>query len=148
MIIRVAAKDDLEIMAELLGQLFSIEADFIIEKEKQLAGLELLLKSETGVILVAEKDGGVVGMVTGQQVISTAEGGFSLLVEDMVVDKKHRRVGIGEKLLASLADWARKRGAHRMHLLADLDNQPAFDFYGKNDWTRTNLICLRKFTSN
>jgi hypothetical protein len=39
-----AAADDLEAMAGLLAELFTLESDFSPEREKQLAGLRLILE--------------------------------------------------------------------------------------------------------
>ncbi len=65
---------------------------------------------------------GVVGMVTTQLVVSTAEGGPAALVEDMVVAPDHRMRGTGRWLLRAAEAWARERGATRLQLLADRDN--------------------------
>jgi len=51
---------------------------------------------------------------------------------------------IDRKLMASLEDWARSRGATRMQLLADRSNFSALDFYDKIGWCPTRLIFLRR----
>lgn len=142
--IRAAEKNDINELADLLKQLFSIEEDFIFDGVKQKRGLELLLNSDLARIFVAEEAGVVIGMVSGQLVISTAEGGVSLLIEDMIVDRQHRGKGIGKELLRKVGAWSREKGAYRMQLLADLDNHRAFSFYERAEWDRTNLVCLRK----
>ena len=95
-------------------------------------------------VLVAEADGAVIGMVTAQLVISTAEGGDAGILEDLVVDEAHRRTGVGRRLLAAAEAWARARGATRLQLLADVENGPALDFYARTGWSRTQLVCLRR----
>jgi len=142
--IRRALPGDLDSLISLLKVLFAIEVDFIFDKKLQQQGLNLLLQSDAGCILVAEIGGGVVGMCTGQLVISTAEGGPSLLVEDVVVDAGWRKQGIAGMLLGSLAEWAAGQGAFRMQLLADRTNKPGLDFYLNKGWQKTQLICLRK----
>ena len=144
--IRPAIPDDIPKMVELLQVLFAIEADFSFDAEKHAAGLSLLLDSPTSLILVAERDDEVVGMATGQSVISTAEGTRALLVEDVVVQERHRGLGIGSRLLRTLASWAASKKISRMQLLADSNNQPALDFYARCGWRRTDLICLRSDT--
>ena len=52
--IRDAHRDDVGAMAGLLGELFFIEDDFNIDIEKQKRGLELLLKTDNCLVLVAE----------------------------------------------------------------------------------------------
>ena len=113
-VIRQARQDDVEQLVGLLRLLFAIEEDFSADTSKQRQGLELMLGNNSSRILVAEADDQVVGMCTGQVVISTAEGGPAILVEDMVVAPSHRGQGLGRELLSGLTDWARTQGATRM----------------------------------
>lgn len=111
----------------------------------QRHGLELLLaESERALVLVAEIDSRVVGMVSVQLVISTAEGKPSALLEDLVVDQSFRGRGIGSKLLLEAATWSARRGASRLRLLADITNENALTFYARLGWHRTSLINLRR----
>ena len=102
--VRLAAPGDVPALAALLRQLFALEADFAPDAARQAAGLRLLLQAEAAAVLVAEVEGaGVVGMVTVQALISTAEGAPVGLVEDVVVDEMYR--GRGE--LDNLSDTQR-----------------------------------------
>ncbi|MEW8500013.1 MAG: hypothetical protein AB2699_16035, partial [Candidatus Thiodiazotropha taylori] len=70
-------RSDIDKMVDLLRQLFSIEADFNVDPDKQRRGLELLQESEAAEIFVvrsARQE--VVAMATLQLVVSTAEGGL------------------------------------------------------------------------
>ena len=143
-LIRPARPADLEALVGLLRILFAIEADFDFDPARQRRGLAMLLAHEGAVVLVAETAGRVVGMCSGQLTISTAEGGFALLVEDMVVaDAWHGR-GLGRELLAALVQWAAEKKIGRLQLLADRNNTAALEFYGKLGWQPTELICLRR----
>jgi GNAT superfamily N-acetyltransferase len=144
--IRNARLDDLGTLTELLRQLFSIETDFTVDTDRQRRGLSLMLGGclKHRCVKVAEVDGVVVGMVTAQMLISTAEGGAVALIEDMVVDGHHRGRGIGRQLMAAIEAWARKHGASRLQLLADRTNFSGLDFYDKIGWRPTRLICLRR----
>jgi GNAT superfamily N-acetyltransferase len=144
--VRNAGRSDIDVMVSLLGELFSVEADFSIDKARQCRGLKLMLDGclKHRCIKVAEVKGQVIGMCTAQTLISTAEGGVVALVEDVVVDLQFRGQGIGRKLMESIEDWARSRGATRMQLLADRTNFSALDFYDKIGWRPTQLICLRR----
>lgn len=141
--IRSARHSDLERLTELLGELFDLEADFQVDRERQRQGLTLMLAAPRTCVLAAEAAGRVVGMATGQLTISTAEGGLALLVEDVVVEAAWRGQGIGRRLLDELGDWAVAHGAHRLQLLADRNNETGLDFYRKLGWQVTALICLR-----
>ena len=144
--IRNAQPEDLESLTALLRELFSIEADFAVDAGRQRRGLALMLDGclKHRCVKVAEMDGDVVGMVTAQLLISTAEGGVVALVEDMVVDSRHRGRGIGRQLMDAIESWSRERGASRLQLLADRTNFSALDFYDKIGWRPTRMICLRR----
>lgn len=141
--IRAAQPADLDRLVSLLAVLFSIEEDFIADELRQRRGLALMLENERGCVLVADAEGLVVGMCSGQLLVSTAEGGLSLLVEDMVVDEQWRGRGVGRLLIEAISDWARANKVSRLQLLADRNNTPALDFYRILGWHTTELICLQ-----
>lgn len=132
-------------LVALLRQLFAIEEDFQIDEERQRRGLAMLLENPQALILVAETAGRVIGMCSGQLLISTAEGGPALLMEDVVVAEGFRGRGAGRLLISAIADWAAARGAFRLQLLADQDNSRALSFYRAIGWQTTKLICLRRY---
>ncbi|MCU0605150.1 MAG: GNAT family N-acetyltransferase [Desulfobacterales bacterium] len=144
--IRPAGIQDLEELVELLRRLFSIEADFEVNASRQRRGLSMLLDGggEHRILFAAEAGGRVVGMASAQTLISTAEGGFAALVEDVVVAESFRGRGIGRMLVAAIERWAADRGVTRLQLLADRANAPALRFYDKQGWKATQLICLRR----
>lgn len=143
--LRSATADDLDALVGLLGVLFAIESDFQPDAGRQRDGLSLLLAAPgRSTVLVAERAGAVVGMVTAQLVVSTAEGGLSAWVEDMVVLASERRRGTGRALLRAVGTWAEERGARRLQLLADRENAPALAFYDRLGWSGTQLVCLRR----
>lgn len=132
-------------MIELLAELFGIEQDFSPNPAKQEAALRRLLdEPQRACILVArDTDNSVIGMVTGQLVLSTAEGAPSVWIEDMVVRRDHRGRGLGRALLQSILQWARSSGATRAQLLVDTDNAPAVAYYDKLNWQSTHLAARR-----
>jgi ribosomal protein S18 acetylase RimI-like enzyme len=140
--IRDARADDISAMARLLGQLFAIESDFVFREQAQKDGLFLLLH-QAACLLVADEDGVVVGMVSVQPLISTAQGGMVGLLEDLVVDEAWRGKGIGSQLLSAALDWAREQGLTRVQLLADRNNEAALQFYFRRSFQSTQLVCLR-----
>ncbi|AFV03022.1 acetyltransferase, GNAT family [Dehalobacter sp. DCA] len=104
----------------------------------------MLNDSTNRCILVAAMNNKIIGMVTCQMLVSTAEGGPVALIEDMIVDAEHRGKGLGKQLISSIEEWAAEKGASRLQLLADKNNTPSLDFYKKIRWDYTQLICLRK----
>jgi GNAT superfamily N-acetyltransferase len=145
--IRAARAGDLNEMIELLRQLFAVENDFIFNAQRQRHGIAALLADHDRCsAMVAVVNGIVVGMCTAQITISTAEGGLSALVEDMIVSSSVRRNGIGTALFAAVKDWALGRGCCRLQLLADQRNEPALQFYVNLGWSLSNMICLNYTT--
>ncbi len=144
--IRTAKPSDIPQLVALLKELFTIEEDFDFDQEKQEHGLNQLLNSEKDCVLVAQSlnDDKALGMCTVQTLISTAEGGTVGLLEDLVVAADFRNKGIGAKLLDEAVCWAECRGLKRLQLLADKNNRPALNFYQKQGWQSTQLVCLRK----
>lgn len=142
--IRPARPEDIPEMTALLKMLFAIEKDFAIDAERQERGLAMLLDSGSACLLAAEAEGRVVGMVSGQLVISTAEGGPSLWAEDLVVEPGWRGRGVGRRLMEAVAHWAREQGAPRLQHLADQGNQRGLAFHRSLGYQTTRMICMRK----
>jgi GNAT superfamily N-acetyltransferase len=136
---------DIPALSQLLDQLFAIEQDFQPNSDRQIRGMTLLLQNpKRACIKLARDDNGcIVGMVSAQLVISTAEGAPSAWVEDMVVSDSWRGQGIGRKLLDSLLEWAKANGATRAQLLVDMDNEPALGYYQHLGWQATRLGARR-----
>lgn len=143
--VRQAGLADVPAMAGLLRELFLIEPDFACDPEKQVRALRMLLGQTNAAVWVAEwHNGDVVGMVSVQLVVSTAEGGYSGLLEDLVVTEERRNKGIGARLLEAAVNWTRSKGATRLQLLADRRNAPAFRFYFRYNWEPTRMVALRR----
>jgi GNAT superfamily N-acetyltransferase len=145
--IRTATILDLPALVDLLCRLFTIETDFQVDPPRHARGLRMLLRQARrglACVLVAEVSSEVVGMATVQTVISTAEGARSGWIEDVVIREDWRGAGIGARLMDAAAQWARHAGITRLQLLADQRNSPALGFYDHLDFSRTNMVCLRR----
>lgn len=137
--IESAKEDDLVQMAELLSVLFAIEQDFKIDFDKQLAGITKLFHHEGKELLVAKHEGSVVGMVTMQRLISSAEGDYIGQIEDLVVKEDYRKMGVGSRLLNKTRAIAQELGYKRIQLAADVDNENALHFYTRRGFHQTHL---------
>ncbi len=79
--------------------------------------------------------------------ISTVEGCPVVLLEDVIVKDKFRRLNLGRRLVESIRDWARANGMPRVTLLADQDNAPALAFYERLGFELSAMKVLRKTVS-
>ena len=81
---------------------------------------------------VAEIDGNVIGFAITYYRYSTWKG-RCLYLEDLIVTEEHRKNGIGQKLFDCCIDFGKKNNCKKM-IWQVLDwNQPAIDFYNKNN---------------
>lgn len=81
-------------------------------------------------LLVAELEGEVVGIALYFQIYSTWKG-KSLYLDDLVVQEKHRRKGIGGKLFEALKQEAKAKKANHFGWQVLDWNEPAIQFYKK-----------------
>ena len=143
--ITFASADDLPQLADLLTELFVLESDFRPERDKQLRGLRMILDDPAlGKLFVLRVDGKVAGMANALILVSTAEGGRVLLLEDVIMGKEYRGRGLGRRLVEHVMSWAHEQGMTRITLLADRDNLAALDFYRKLGFASSHMTVLRK----
>jgi ribosomal protein S18 acetylase RimI-like enzyme len=140
-----AGADDLDAMADLLGELFALENDFVPQREKQLRGLRLILDSPgTGQLFVLRVDNEVAAMANALITVSTAEGCPVVLLEDVIVKAAYRGRNLGRRLIEHILAWAAAKGMPRVTLLADKDNAPALAFYDSLGFTPSAMRVLRR----
>lgn len=139
-----ANTSDIPALCDLLGILFSQEAEFKPNHEAQSRGLARIISSpETGLIVVARQDNQIIGMVNLLFTISTALGDRVALLEDMVVSPNARGCGVGSRLLEQAIQFARLNGCKRITLLTDSTNESAQRFYQKHGFGFSAMIPLR-----
>jgi ribosomal protein S18 acetylase RimI-like enzyme len=125
-----ATPKDLAQLVELLGHLFSQEAEFHPDASKQERALKVILADPAlGKLFVAREARRVVAMASLLYTVSTAEGGKAALFEDLVVHPDERKRGIGEALLKHVVEQARADGVLRITLLTDMQNERAQAMY-------------------
>ena len=146
--IEPATLDDLSELTELLFDLFTQEADFTPDRERQWRGLRLILEQPSrGRIFVIRNDRMIVGMINILITISTAEGGFVLLLEDLVVHRDHRGRGLGTRLLEHAIAYAREKKFLRITLLMD-PNDELLAFYRRHGFVDSVLHPMRYLPGN
>src|ERR1700724_3682112 len=117
-VIESATEADWDELSAMLGALFAQESDFRPDKERQLRGLRLIFEQPSrGRVFVLRRDGAIVGMINLLFTISTAEGGFVVLLEDLVIHKQFQAHGYGSRLLQHAIDFAKQKNFLRVTLL-------------------------------
>ena len=134
--IRRATRDDLQALGRLGALLLRTHHDF--DRQRFLAPgpdaeegyawfLETQMREPDATVLVAERDGEVVGYVyAGLEPLSWKElRGPAGFVHDLVVAEAARGSGIGTQLLDAAVAWLRDRGAPRVLLWTAAPNEGA-----------------------
>jgi ribosomal protein S18 acetylase RimI-like enzyme len=142
--IEQATLEDLPQLTDLLFDLFSQEADFVPNRAKQMRGLRLILEQPNrGRIFVLRQNGTLLGMINLLFTISTAEGGFVIVLEDVVVHREYRGQGIGDKLLTHAIAYAKKKDFLRITLLTDRLNDQGQRFFRAHGFFESKMIPMR-----
>ena len=99
----------------------------------------------TGIVLVADEDGRVVGFVfVGVEPESwkelRTEAGY---IHDLVVDLSHRRAGIGAALLQAALEWFHTRGVTRVMLWTAPQNVHAQTLFHRFGFRTTMMEMTR-----
>src|SRR4051794_3034375 len=143
-IIEPATEADLDELSELVGELFAQESDFRPDKQKQLRGLRLIFEQPNrGRVFVLRRDHAIVGMINLLFTISTAEGGFVMVLEDLVIHKKYQSHGYGAKLLQHAIEFAKQKNFLRITLLTDRPENKAQDFFKRHGFVESSMIPMR-----
>ncbi|BAZ50162.1 acetyltransferase, GNAT family protein [Nostoc sp. NIES-4103] len=144
--VSVATVTDIPALIPLLNSLFTQEAEFQPDVNKQTAGLQAIVtQPDVGAILVARDQDKLIGMVNILFTISTVQGGLVAILEDMVVDSNYRGAGIGSALITGAIAFCQNKGISRITLLTDADNYSAIHFYEKHGFAKSPMIPLRRF---
>jgi GNAT superfamily N-acetyltransferase len=143
-VIEPATEADLDELSEMLGELFAQEGDFRPDREKQLRGLRLIFEQPSrGRVFVLRQNGAIVGMINLLFTISTAEGGFVIVLEDLVVHKKYQGKGYGRRLLEHAIDFAKEKNFLRVTLLTDRPENVAQEFFRHHGFVESSMIPMR-----
>src|SRR5437868_8026041 len=143
-IIEPATEADLDELSAMLVELFAQECDFRPDKERQIRGLRLIFEQPSrGRVFVLRREGAIVGMINLLFTIGTAEGGFVMLLEDLVVHKEYQAKGYGSKLLNHAIDFAKKKNFLRITLLTDRPENLAQEFFRRHGFVESSMIPMR-----
>lgn len=140
-----ATIEDLPALTELVMELFEVSGDFSPDRTVQEKGLQLILEQPSrGRIFVLRNNHRIFGMVNLLFTISTARGGFVILMEDVIVHPNHRGQGYGSMLLKYVMDFAKQKNFKRITLLTDKISEESQEFFRKNGFEHSSMIPMRR----
>ncbi|MEM9081260.1 MAG: GNAT family N-acetyltransferase [Verrucomicrobiota bacterium] len=142
--IEPATIEDLPSLTDLVVDLLDLQDDFTPDPNLQEQGLQLILESPArGRIMVARSQDRILGMANLLFTVSTAMGGFVLIMEDVIIHPDFRGQGLGSKLLEHVIDFARQKDFKRITLLADKLSNESQAFFQRNGFRFSTLIPMR-----
>ena len=125
-------------------ELFQIEEDFVPNQVLQEKGLRLILEQPSrGRIFVVRTDYEILGMVNCLFTISTAMGGFVIILEDVFIHPEFRRQGYGAQLIQYAIDFAKRKDFKRITLLTDKVSGDSQNFFEKLGFEYSHMIPMR-----
>jgi len=102
------------------------------------AELQYFLRYPGNIAVVAEHDGRIAGFtIAGMQRRRGALVGRLITID---VDPSLRRVGIGDRLMRTIEEQLRARGAGAILLEVAIDNRGAQEFYARHGFVKTGRI--------
>jgi len=142
---RVASREDIPFLCQLLSCLFEQEEEFAPSSFLQEKALTMIMEDPSiGHILVATNDDVPIAMISILYSLSTALGGRVGVLEDMIVHPDFRVQGIGSALLEFATRFAKEQQLKRLTLLTDMSNKKAHSFYLKNGFIASKMTPFRK----
>ena len=144
MLVREMISEDIPQLAEIYRQFWGELSDIA----KMETTFRTLKQRDTHIFLSAVENDELIGTVMGI-VCEELYGACRpfLLIENLIVDKKHRRKGVARLLLAELENRARERGCWQMILVTEADRKDACAFYKVNGFQLNNAGFKKKLPS-
>ena len=138
-IIRKAVKKDAKGIVNLLKQVTDYHRKFdkYYRPSSSYKNLEKAVLDSLGnrgeKVLLAESGGEIVGYCAGA--IGKAPDYTALkkigYIDTMIVDEKHRKGGVGGKLLKEMINWLKEKKIKHIELEVDTRNNPGINFWRK-----------------
>ncbi|HSJ17765.1 MAG TPA: GNAT family N-acetyltransferase [Solirubrobacterales bacterium] len=116
--IRPAREDEVEVVLRLYEALFESPGSRpeSWDEEHAAGALGAAIRSKDSAVLVAERDGRLVGVCTAYIDLDSVRFGRRCWVEDLAVARGSRSLGVGAALLAEARRWAKRSGATHLEL--------------------------------
>ena len=109
-------------------ELCRTELGYDFTRETVEANVRRLIGDPTTLLLVAEQAGEVVGFVHAHNHNPVYAPPMKSIVA-IAIDPEYRRLGLGQKLVHAVEDWARETGAHGVRVNSGQAQDEALHFY-------------------
>ena len=153
--VRAAGIEDFSRIKEIYEQVDAIHREahpeWFIKPDKPGRSdeyLKALLDGEEGLLVVAERNRRVVGFaeayIRRAPDFPVLKSRRWLLIDNIAVDRKNRRSGVGQKILRHLQERARALDIEEVELKVYSFNTGAADFYEKNGFREFSRTLVKR----
>lgn len=132
--IRSATMSDARQIAPLLGEL-----GYPASSEEVVLRLDRLEKNGNCLVLVAERENEVVGLVTGHVFSSIHATETVAWLTSLVVRGSCNGLGVGGELVAAIEKWARQNGAVKISVSSGNHRAGAHKFYQRRGYESSGI---------
>jgi N-acetylglutamate synthase-like GNAT family acetyltransferase len=126
---RQATPSDIPQVLSLLKEIMEHHGVAPPEPERLRATVSTILPASDHLLLVAETEGGLVGLCALIFSQSTWSASPVCELQDVLITETYRRADVGRGLIETAEEVARARGCSRLFLLAEYWNLDAHAFY-------------------
>jgi ribosomal protein S18 acetylase RimI-like enzyme len=141
--------DDFDNLCNLFAQVDKFHAELIPEIFQEFPGparprdyLQRFVDNDDAEIIVVEHEDEIVGFITLKKTDYPSYPIFRrhphVMITTLVVDKSHRRQGVGSILMQAAQDWTRRHGVRYIQATVWTANTTATDFYSKHAFNTLN----------
>jgi len=141
--IRTAVSQDSEALLELADELIPLE-----DRSSREVMLKKSLQDPNCKIYVAEVDDKVVGFIDIHVFPDFVEGAPIAIIQNLIVEKNYRKMGIGSKLLKRAVEESEKQNAAELHVWTEFENQQAISFYTEHGFEKRALLLEKEICSD
>jgi N-acetylglutamate synthase-like GNAT family acetyltransferase len=139
--VRPARASDVKGLAELVDKLIPREA----RRSDRIRVLTGSLRKSNYHLYVAEKDQRLVGFVDLWFFSDFAHAGRMGIIQNLFVDRRVRRKGVGDLLLKRVTSRASQLKLKELHVWTSFENRAAISLYRKHRLTKRSLLLEREF---
>ena len=145
--IRQATVEDSAVIAQLMAQL--IEASgyegWQVSPEQVEESLRKMANSDAYQVLLAEGKDQVVGLLSLSFRHTLFHSAPSALIDELVVERAHRRRGVGQQLMTEAIKRCRAAGCCEVEVSTERSNEAAQEFYRQHGFSHEAVLFELEF---
>ena len=132
----------LEMLDDVVSLFEAYRAFYKADEDEASSRAFLRARMERGesIIFLARVNGASAGFTQVYPSFSSVRLGESLILNDLYVDERYRRLGLGKALCERVVELARERGALRVELSTAIDNVGAQQLYEELGFVRNTTF--------